>query len=227
MPFTLNGSDLTRARVSIPRYGLWQADVTTVEELALEVGAAARLVLGDLVLVGVVGPGPGGTWAGASSYPITPGADGWTRELPARAYRNDGGILLSQVATDLAAEAGERLVVEPGADRVVGYAWTRMGGIASAALVELVGSSWWVSADGVTHVGQRPAVALPSAAQGFIVERFDTVRRRAVLSTNDDALATLCTPGTTWSDPRIVGPFITAGVLLEVTAGAVRLEVIG
>ena len=225
MPFTINGSDLTLARASIPRYGLWQADVTTVEVLTLAKGAAVRLVLGDLVLVGVVDAGA--TWAGASSYQITPGAGGWTRELPARAYRNDGGILLSQVAVDLATESGERLVVEPGADRVVGYAWTRMGGIASSALVELVGSSWWVGADGVTHVGQRPAVALPSAALGFTVERFDTVRRRAVLSTNDDALAALCTPGATWSDPRIVGPFITAGVLLEVKAGSVRVEVIG
>jgi hypothetical protein len=223
--FTLNDFDITRARVSIPRYGLWSGDVTTAEQLDLKAGAAVRLVLGDLVLVGVAGPG--GTWAGASSYLIRPGAGGWTRELPARAYRNDGGILLSQVATDLAAEAGERLVVEPGADRVVGYAWTRLGGVASAALVELVGSSWWTGIDGVTHVGPRPAVAMAGAALGFTVERFDPQRRRAVLSTDDAALAALCTPGATWSDPRIVGPFITAGALLEVTAGAVRVEVIG
>jgi hypothetical protein len=222
--FTLNGLDLTSGRATLLRSGVWHVDAVLVEALELAEGASVQLVLGDLVLVGTALPG--GTWAGSSSYTIAGGAGGWAKTAPARPYRNDAGISLAEVVQDLAATVGEQLVVEAGADRTLGPAWTRIEGLAASALREVVGSAWWVAADGVTHVGPRPLAPVP-AGLAFTVERFDPMRRRAVLSANDDALAALCTPGATWSDPGVPGVFTTMGALLEMTASAVRIEVQG
>lgn len=221
MPFTLNGLDLSKALLVLPRFEMWSAEVSTVEPLELARGASVRLVLGDLELVGVVVDG--GTWAGVSSYQLEAGAGGWRKVVDARPYRSDDGITLGAVCKDLAKEIGETLIVDAG-DRPLGYACERVGGVASAVLHELAGSAWWVAADGVTHLGPRPVVPVP-VGLAFVVEGFDTVRRRAILSTPDDALAALVTPGATWSADGVPGLFTVNGAIVEVSAAAVRVEV--
>lgn len=221
MPFTLNGHDLSAARVVLPRFGVWSGEVSTVDALDLARGTKVRIILGDLELVGVVVEG--GTWAGVSSYQLEAGAGGWSKVVASRPYRDDGGIQLGAVCQDLAKEVGERLVVDAG-DRPLGYACERVGGVASASLHALAGSSWYVAADGVTHLGARPVAPVP-AGLSFVVEAFDVVRRRAVLSTPDDAIAALCTPGATWSAESVEGLFTTHGAIVTVSASAVRVEV--
>lgn len=221
MPFTLSGVDLSTALVVLPRFDAWTAEVSTVDPLQLAKGAKVSLVLGDLVLAGAVVSG--GTWAGVSSYCIEAGAGGWSKVVPARAYRDDGGIMLGKVAADLAAEVGEKLVVDAG-DRPLGYACERVGGVASASLHALAGSSWYVAADGVTHLGARPVAPVP-AGLTFVVESLDPVRRRAVLSTPDDLLAALATPGATWSADGVDGLFTVNGATVIVSASSVRVEV--
>jgi hypothetical protein len=145
--------------------------------------------------------------------------------VPARPYRDDDGIQLGAVAPDLATEAGETMVVEPDAARVLGYAWTRIAGGASSALRQLVGASWWVDPPGVTHVGPRPTKPVPPGL-AFTVEHFDTARRRARLSLESDAIAAFL-PGATWSDPSIDGLFTVTGLHVIVRPGSVLVEVIG
>lgn len=223
MPFTLNGADLKSCFASIPRRGIWLAHVGIADSLELAKGAAIALVLGDLELVGVVLDG--GTFGGESSYVVHGGAGGWARSVPARAYRDDDGIQLGAVAPDLAAEAGEKMTVETDAARVLGYAWTRIAGGASSALRQLVGASWWVAEDGVTHVGARPEAAVP-ASLAFTVEAFDPTRRRARISLESDGVAAFL-PGATFTADSIPGLFTVAGLDVRVRPGSVIVEVIG
>ena len=91
MAFSLNGLDLTSARATLVRSGVWHVDAVLVEALELAGGAPVQLVLGDLVLVGTALPG--GTWAGSSSYTIVGGAGGWARSAraaPAAGRRRAG-----------------------------------------------------------------------------------------------------------------------------------------
>lgn len=222
MPFTLNGADLKTCSASIPRRGIWLAHVNIADSLELAKGDAAELVLGDLVLTGIVLDG--GTFGGESSYVVHGGAGGWARVVPARSYRDDNGIQLEAVAPDLAAAAGEKMTGETPA-RVLGPAWTRIAGGASSALRQLVGGAWWIDPAGVTHVGARPAAAVP-ASLAFTVEAFDPTRRRARISLESDAVAAFL-PGATWSDPSVPGPFTVAGLDVRVRPCSVLVEVIG
>ncbi|MFT3773016.1 MAG: hypothetical protein QM820_47135 [Minicystis sp.] len=139
MSFTLAGNDLQAADVQILGYGIWTAEVSLADARPLTSGSGVQLVLSDLTMEGTIRSG--GEFVGETRYFVVGGADGWAKTVKRRAYRADNGIRLSQVAQDLAAEVGETVVVLPAAERVVGYAWQRLGGSASAALSDLAGSS--------------------------------------------------------------------------------------
>lgn len=226
MPFTLGGIDIERATFLAPRFGLWSATVridgVRAGKDTLLAGAAVDLVMGDLKLPGVVGPG--GEFGGDTNYLVT-GPAAWLRSLPARGYRDDRGIFLARVVRDLGAELGA-LVDEASvsaADRVVGFAWERDAGGAAGALEAVAGPQWWVDELGALHLGARPARPIPASVR-VSVEKHRADLGWAQISVDEDQLAALM-PGATIVEPSLPGPFTVADLVVHVDAGAVRAEV--
>ncbi len=155
---TLNDHRVTNARVTIPKWGCWYAEVSIDGEHALS--GRVTLVVADLTLSGTVLSG--GPIKGRSSYRIVAGAGGWGRELPKKPYVNDAGVKLATVLGDAAREAGETLIA-PAASERVGPAWTRQVGPASRVLELVAPGAWYVDEAGVTRLGARAAGALVGA----------------------------------------------------------------
>lgn len=146
---------------------------------------AVTVTLGDLELTGTVQVRE--VVAGRAEVHVVGGSGGWSLDVERRPYRSDGGVLLRDVARDLAAEVGEQLEVEAAAlGDVLGYAWTRPAGSAAVALSEL-GRPWWVDPAGVTHVGARTAVQ--RSARLVLAEPYVPSARWATIVSPDDAFA--------------------------------------
>lgn len=186
--YTLEGVPISSALVSLPSYGIWRAQVSITDAKVLAVGSSVSLALGSLTLSGTIRDG--GAYQGRASYRVVGGADGWPRVIPCRAYASRSGVHLSEVASDLASEVGERIVVEPGVEPLLGASWARLEGPASVALDSLA-PSWWVAADGVTHLGKRPVV---DVQLGHTLLDYDPSRRRLQTAVRDEAMGLLA-PG--------------------------------
>ena len=100
---TLNGHKVTDARVTIPAWGVWYADVAIDGEVALS--GAATLVVADLTLSGTVLSG--GPSTGRSHFRVVGGEGGWGKLLKKRSYANDAGVKLAKILGDAAFEVGE------------------------------------------------------------------------------------------------------------------------
>lgn len=225
MPFTLGGIDIERAQLRWSRFGLWSANVRVdgvrADGRELVAGAAADLVIGDLTMRGVVGPG--GEYGGDTNHVVT-GPAAWLRAVPARAYRDDRGVYLARVVRDLAAELGALVddASVSAADRAVGYAWERDAGGAAGALEAVAGAQWWVDEAGALHLGARPARPIPASVR-VSVERHRADLGWVMLAVDEDKLSSLV-PGAVITDPALPAPFTIADLVIHVDAGAVRAE---
>jgi len=157
---SLSGYRATSARVQLPAWGIWFADVTIDAEATL--AGPVALQVADLALSGTVLSG--GPYRGSSSYRIIGGAGGWGRELPAKGYSQDAGVKSAKVAGDAAAEAGETLDVSALAGASPGYAFAREAGPAARVLEQLAPRGWYVGEDGVSRIGRRPRRELTTPA---------------------------------------------------------------
>ena len=225
MSFTLGTADLARAELNYPEGGVWMARCYPVEPTTVAKGARVTLTLGSAVANGTIRRG--GTFNHATGILVVGGADGWARTLPRHApYRADNGVRLSTVAADLAADTGESVVLEPGQERALGYAWTRGAGVASEALDALSGGLWWVAPDGVTHIGPHPApVAVPGATV-YSVESVQPERGWARISCPDDALGAFVT-GALVPLGEGVGSMAIESASLQVSPSRVVVELWG
>jgi hypothetical protein len=147
----------------VPRYGIPHATLDADGEQPFLAGLVT-LTIRDLVfactLVDTFSR-KGMTWAR-----IVGGRAGWRKEAPPDGgKRNDAGVKLSTVATNLAAAVGELIEVPASVDRRCGSPVARLGGLASGALSALCSSPassppvpWHVSPAGVTILGERNGV---------------------------------------------------------------------
>lgn len=160
---TLAGVPCLSAVVHEPAWGMWFAAVTLDREVTL--ADSVTLQLADASFVGSVVSG--GPWLGRSSYRLVGGHGGWSTRLAAKGYSNDGGVKISTVIGDAAAECGE--VVEGVPIGILGYHYERAAGPASTALQLLASESWHVGRDGVTRFVPRAAGVLPGqVARGAV-----------------------------------------------------------
>lgn len=146
---TLAGVPVARARVAVPSWGVWWADVDLTEDA--ELSGRVSLVLADITLSGTIISG--GVHSGRAAYRVAAGAGGWGVVLPAKAYHNDLGIKVSTLFADAAAGAGEALVGAP-ATRL-GAHYARASGPASTVLNALAPRGWYVDFAGTTQIGAR------------------------------------------------------------------------
>jgi hypothetical protein len=162
--FTANGLTLLAATITLPRVGVWHADLAAAGADPSVLTGAVVLQLGDggLALAGT-SIRPASVWRGQVRARIAGGAAGFGAVLPAKAYRYVTGRIL---AMDILAGAGEQL--SPTADgsmlATILPAYARLEGGAGAALYTLVAvldASWRVLADGSVWIGREQWPACP------------------------------------------------------------------
>lgn len=177
---TLNGQRATSARVQIPAWGCWYADVTLDGDHTLS--GAATLKIADLTLTGTILTG--GPVKGRSTYKIVAGAGGWGESIAAEKYADDAGVKLSKVVGDAARAAGETVGTLSSTTRI-GPHWTRPADAAAWTLNRLAPKGWYVDEAGVTQIGARAASTLPSNVTR--VQQVDLARGVAVLASESIA----------------------------------------
>jgi len=212
---SLSGVRVVSGVVTLPYYGLASGDLVLATED--EVPASCTLRVGNLALAGTVYRQA--AFAGSRSVRFVAGAGGWRRVVSPRAYRDPGGVALSMVLRDLAAEVGESIAIT--ADRTIGTAFVREAAPAARILRQLVGREWWIDAAGVTRFGARASAEVRSDYQ---VEVRDGAGGRFVISTED--LASWA-PGAAFFNPIVAGAQTIASVsIVMASSGKLRLDVL-
>ena len=203
---TLDGTVVSRARVQVPAWGCWWADVDLAD--AVELSGSVTLTLADVALVGTVVSG--GAFEGRAGYRIVGGAGGWGAEIAAKGYRDDAGVKLATVAGDAAAVVGETLAGVPTTRLGTGYA--RTVGPASRVMHDVAPRAWYVDFAGVTQFGVRAESEYTGAAARTRVDRAVGVVELAT-----DQIATLV--------PGVVVDDLAAATDVEYSLDADRLTV--
>lgn len=212
---TLNGGRLIKARVTIPYYGLWAADVVLASSDTL--ATSVTLTIGNLSMVGAVVRMA--SFAGTRSARIVGGAGGWRTTLPSKQYVSSNAIRLSQVLGDAAAEAGERLNLP--IDATIGTMYVREQAPAQRVLRQLAGPVWYVDLAGVTQVQDRPAASVRSS---FTVIGWSGALGRFTVATEDYAS---WLPGASFSSPTVSTPQTVSLVTHTLdNDGTARMEVL-
>lgn len=216
------GSRCVSARVTLPPWGAWTADLLLSDEGV--VAPRGPLVIGNLTLVGAVLPGRDAPFAGSRSVRLVGGAGGWYRPVGARFYAKPQGIRLATILGDVASEVGETVVLSTAfSSRVVGQFWARSSGQASSVLGVSVARSWWVDDAGVTQIGERPPSTVSSpfdmTGPGY---RGDL---GMVMIATEDPFA--WRPGAVFRSQLLPRPLTAASVSIHLPAdAAMRLEVL-
>lgn len=212
MSGTLNGSPLLRAALTVPRWGIWTADVVAATGEAIAPGTRVELVIGGATYSGTVRYG--GAYREATRYRIVGGADGWSRELLDRSYQSALEVRRSNVLADAARECGETLG-NLGEDVRVGPAFVRHRGEASLVLDAVAPEAWYVDEAGVTQLGARPAQAF---ALPYVVA--DSAPDRGLVTVQAESIVGLV-PGA-----QLEG-IEAASVRHELTGGGLRSHIWG
>lgn len=155
----LNGRRIVSARVTVPFYGAWCADVTLA--IADTIPLTSVLTIGDLTLNGTIFRMA--SFSGSRSARLVGGGAGWRKVIPAQAYYNPLGVRASIVLGDAASIVGERLNLVT--DSVLGTSYVREAAPAERVLRLIAGAQWWIDSSGVTQVGPRAGGAITSPFQ--------------------------------------------------------------
>lgn len=191
IPITLNGQPAVGLRVSLPRGGVWFADVDfdLVSQAAPLPAGRAALVVGASILSGTVDPEASGRFGSKARVRVVGGGNGWQKLVPAQHFHNDFGVLSTSVLQATATLVGE--VVADVTPTRFEADYVRTAGPASRVLADF---DWYVDPTGITIVGPRPPVPLSLGAD---ILTWDAKSRRAEIASDE-----LVMPGTLLVDPR-------------------------
>ncbi len=179
---SLNGIRATSARITIPAWGRWYAEVQLDGEHTIT--GAATLTLADATFVGTVLSG--GPALGRSAYRIVAGAGGWGRDVPGKSYADDAGSKVATVVTDAARAVGETMAtVDPTLRTAPNF--VRSEGHAAAVLDLVAPRAWYVDEAGVTRLGARTAGSVVGKVTE--IKPIDKARQRVTLAA--DSIATI------------------------------------
>lgn len=200
----LNSSPILHGVVTLPRQGVWHADLV-LEAATAPTGPVVLQVGASLRLRGVVERS--GIFAGQVRARVVGGAGLLGTELAPRWYE---GAPRELPLRDLVEEAGERLssTCDPGLlGEVLTPGWTRLRGTAAAALARLLegtGASWRLLPDGSLWAGPETWPVAQGMADLVVLEE-DRARGRLVLATEAPQLL----PGQTLRGDRVSDVEIT------------------
>lgn len=165
---TINGHTASRLLVNVPNKGPWYAECDVPVEAAIT--GRATIKLASLTLEGTIVIEQSGTFGHSNFVRVVAGGAGWGRDIGPHSYHNDAGIKARLLAEDAARECGETLGTFIPTSERVGNSYARNAGSAARTLEAAAGddAAWWVDYAGVTHVGPRPGVTVPSSAYHVI-----------------------------------------------------------
>lgn len=206
---TLEGHRVTSARVNMPAWGCWYAEVDVDGEHTLT--GRVSLTIADLTLIGTILSG--GAAKGRSHYRIVAGGGGWGRSIPTKSYANDAQVKLSTVLTDAATAVVETLGTLPSTK--VGPAFVRAAGPAVWVLEQCAGQAWYVDNDGTTQLGARTPGTLPAVMTHGPVDL-----ARGTVTLASESIATIL-PGVT------VDGLTAVDVLHEISSEGLRSTIWG
>lgn len=216
---SLNGVRVHDAKITIPNYGIWMADVKIAGTPSVPTTpGACTLTAGDLVLVGTATRV--GVYGGVASARIVGGFGGWRQPVQKpRSWHFAAGIPLAMVLGDVSSSVGEKVT---GATGLLANDYAlRAGDPASLVLHQLATPYWYMSPSGVTTVGQRPAATVASSFQ-----LIDAQPESGLVVVSPSTLADW-TPGNTFSTPEYSPSSPISFVYLDLPdSGAVRAEVL-
>lgn len=149
----LGDSEVIRGVVVLPRVGRWHARLDLDTEVMPSGAVTLSLAAGAVTLQGTVARGY--VYAGRADVRVVAGANRLGAEIGPKAYRF---VSAKIVLTELFADAGERLseTSDPAVTGAELQRWTRAGGPAVDALLELagaLGAAWRALPDGSYWVG--------------------------------------------------------------------------
>lgn len=173
----LDGVPVIEARLSLPRLGVWTADLR-VDAESLAKGRRT-LSLGGVPFSGTVVLAS--SWRGSVNVRMQAGAAGMGRQLPAKAYR---GAPVRVALADIAREAGEQLDASLDSEVVLAELphWVRHACPAGTALASLMAASpgavWRFLPSGALWVGRESWPASGAVLEGLgyspLEERLET-----------------------------------------------------
>jgi hypothetical protein len=208
-----NNLPVLAAPLTMPRVGLWSADVVVDTDDVTKLQGRIDLELGDVHFKGKAYRVA--AFQGRTELRMVAGAGGLDAQLPARFYRE---VPVSVPLGDILASCGETLsttaetaTLSRGLDT-----WTRSrgtGGTAIQQLSETVGFSWRALADGTIWVGTETWPELK--ADGELIDEFPADGRATFAL--DHALLK---PGVTFRSRRV------GGVVHRLTGSSFRTEVL-
>jgi hypothetical protein len=189
-----------RARVCVPRVGVWHAELTLDTDEAPSGVLTLATDDGALSMRGTVRSARTGAWQGYTEALLVGGADGLSRALVPRFYENATVRIL---LADLCRETGETLssATDTGLLNSSVTKWVRPGASGGDVIAEVLrasGASWRVLSDGTLWAGREtwPNVEVPG----------DIMLERPVYATREVATETLyglLAPGTVWDGRRV------------------------
>jgi hypothetical protein len=213
---SMGGLRIVSGWIAVPLVGLWAADVTLASEASIP-SPNVTLTVGNLSLTGFIcRQAP---FAGSRYCRVVGGFGGWRNTIPAKQYGLPGGIKLSLVLKDAAAECGEQINIPN--DTTIGTRYVRENAKASRVLRQLAGENWYVDQNGVTQIAAWPMAPVKSL---FTVQSHDGGQGRMVISTEDYGA---WLPNASFQSPFIDLTYTIAGVLFKMQEdGVLRLEVL-
>lgn len=212
--WSYGGRNVTHVSLSIPRVGVWVAEIEADGEMPAA-GTRASLVLCGSTWAGTIIRS--GIHAGKPSGLLIGGAGAWGQPVRARGYHSDAQVRAKLVVADLARDAGEALADWTIGEKLLGRDYSRRAGPGSLALSDaLRGVPWYVGADGLTYCQERPSGAAAGPVLGW-----DPARRMVTLGAELDV--TSVQPGATVALPT--GETVTISEVTWTMAGdAIRAE---
>lgn len=149
---TLGDVTVSRAVVTIPRWGITTIDAVTLGDDDLA-GRSLTFAHRSLELTCTVIDG--GVQRQRGHWLCVVGAGKWSTSVAARGYRNAAGVKLSTVVGDVAREIGEQTGTLPTTQ--IGPAYDRREGEASRTLDAVAPEGWYVDEAGKLQIGLRSA----------------------------------------------------------------------
>jgi hypothetical protein len=206
---------MTSARVAIPHYGIWVADIELATTDALT--PAVTMVIGNLTMIGHVYRMA--AFAGTRTARVVGGYGGWPTVVPSQSYYDANGIRKSVILGDVAAAVGESINVTN--DIVLATTFVREEAPAQRILNQVVGTEWYINNAGVTQLGDR--------SSAFIKSEYNVIKWSGNLGKVEIATEDYVSwmPGNTFRNNFVTETqTISLSVLTLDNAGKARIEVL-
>jgi hypothetical protein len=196
---TLGTASILSGQVTLPRSGVWHAELDIDAPTAPAPGATVLQIGAALKLRGTITQS--GIFSGRVRVRVCGGAGTLSRELAPRWYE---GAPLSLPLRDLVEEAGERLSAACDPDLVaivLDPGWSRLPGPAGESLGRLLdetGATWRVLPDGSIWAGPETWPASTGMADVLVLESHGGEGRKAIVTETPTLL-----PGQTFQGTKV------------------------